>query len=85
LAPDRLPGAGSAPILSAGYEGFTGRSWQELTNASPKTAEFVTPALPQSTSVSESRLRSWPRSGQRTHRFPYRPAELRRFVERRHY
>src|SRR5437773_8224032 len=27
LAPEHLLGPGSAPILPAGYEGFTGRSW----------------------------------------------------------
>jgi hypothetical protein len=41
LAPQRLPGPGAAPILTAGYEGFTGRSWSELANASPMTAEFI--------------------------------------------
>jgi hypothetical protein len=41
LAPERLPGPGSAPILAAGYEGFTGGSWQELVNMSPKAAEFM--------------------------------------------
>lgn len=34
LAPERLLGPGSAPILTAGYEGFTGRSWSELPDAS---------------------------------------------------
>jgi hypothetical protein len=42
LWPDHLPGPGSAPILSAGYEGFTGGSWSELSAASPKTAEYIT-------------------------------------------
>jgi hypothetical protein len=42
LAPERLPGPGAAPILAAGYESFTRRSWQELTNASPMAAEFMT-------------------------------------------
>ena len=42
LAPERLPGPGSALILPAGYEGFTGHSWSELTGASPLTAEFIT-------------------------------------------
>ena len=41
LAPERLPGPGSAPILAAGYEGFTGGSWQELVNTAPKAAEFM--------------------------------------------
>ena len=30
LAPQRLLGPGGAPILSAGYEGFSGGSWLEL-------------------------------------------------------
>ena len=41
LVPERLPGPGSVPILAAGYEGFTGRSWSELADASPTTAEFM--------------------------------------------
>jgi hypothetical protein len=42
LAPDRLPGPASTPILTAGYEGFTGGSWQQLAAATPTTAEFIT-------------------------------------------
>jgi hypothetical protein len=42
LLPERLLGPGSAPILPAGYEGFTGGSWQELVVASPKAAAFMT-------------------------------------------
>jgi hypothetical protein len=42
LAPERLPGPGSTPILTAGYEGFTGGSWQDLVATSPKTAEYTT-------------------------------------------
>jgi hypothetical protein len=42
LVPERLPGPGSTPILTAGYEGFTGGSWQELVATSPKTAEYTT-------------------------------------------
>jgi hypothetical protein len=42
LAPERLPGPGSTPILTAGYEGFTGGSWQQLVTTSPKTAEYTT-------------------------------------------
>ncbi len=42
LAPERLPGPGSAPILPAEYEGFTQHSWSELAGASPATAEFIT-------------------------------------------
>ena len=42
LVPQRLPGPGSTPILTAGYEGFTGGSWQDLVAAAPKTAEYTT-------------------------------------------
>ena len=42
LAPERLLGPGSAPILPAEYEGFTQHSWSELVGASPMTAEFIT-------------------------------------------
>ncbi len=42
VAPERLPGPGSALILPAEYEGFTQHSWSELTGASPMTAEFIT-------------------------------------------
>lgn len=41
LAPDRLPGPDSVPILTGGYEGFTGGSWSELAATSPRTAEFI--------------------------------------------
>jgi hypothetical protein len=41
LALEYLPGPGSVPILAAGYEGFTGYSWQELTSTAPMTAEFM--------------------------------------------
>jgi len=41
LVPERLPGPASAPILAAGYESFTRRSWQELVDTSPMTAEFI--------------------------------------------
>ena len=41
LAPDYLLGPGSRPILSAGYEGFTGRSWEELMATAPMTAAFM--------------------------------------------
>jgi hypothetical protein len=41
LAPQHLPGPGSAPILTAGYESFTGGSWAELADASPRTAAFI--------------------------------------------
>lgn len=42
LLPERLPGPGSAPILPAGYEGYTGGSWQHLTAVSPKSAGYIT-------------------------------------------
>jgi hypothetical protein len=42
LAPERLSGPGGTPILTAGYEGFTGGSWQDLVATSPKTAEYTT-------------------------------------------
>jgi hypothetical protein len=42
LLPESLPGPGSAPILPAGYEGFTGGSWQQLAATSPKTAGYIT-------------------------------------------
>ena len=42
LVPERLPGPDSAAILTAGYESFTGRSWQELAGMSPLAAEFIT-------------------------------------------
>ena len=42
FAPELLMGPGSAPILPAGYEGFTGSSWDALATASPKATEFAT-------------------------------------------
>lgn len=42
LVPERLPGPDSTPILTAGYEGFTGGSWQQLAATSPMTAEYTT-------------------------------------------
>ena len=41
LAPDYLLGPGSKPILAAGYEGFTGRSWQEFIATAPTAAAFT--------------------------------------------
>ncbi len=41
LAPERLPGPGSTPILTAEYRNFTGGSWSELADASPRTAAFI--------------------------------------------
>jgi len=42
LAPEHLLGPDSAPILRAGYESFTGRSWSELTSTSPGATGFMT-------------------------------------------
>jgi hypothetical protein len=42
IAPEHLLGPNSAPILNAGYEGFTGYSWSELTSTSPNAADFMT-------------------------------------------
>jgi len=42
VAPELLIGPHSTPILPAGYEGFTGGSWQALAAASPKTTEYLT-------------------------------------------
>jgi hypothetical protein len=42
IAPEHLLGPGARPILAAGYEGFTGGSWQHLVATSPKTAEYTT-------------------------------------------
>jgi hypothetical protein len=42
LAPEHLLGPGSAPILPAGYEGFTRSSWLALAAASPATAGYMT-------------------------------------------
>ena len=42
IAPEHLLGPNSAPILKAGYEGFTGNSWSELAATSPMTIEFMT-------------------------------------------
>ncbi len=41
-APELLIGPGSAPILPAGFEGFTGSSWGTLAAVSPKAPEYVT-------------------------------------------
>ncbi len=42
IAPEHLLGPNSAPILKAGYEGFTGNSWSELAGTSPMTIKFMT-------------------------------------------
>jgi hypothetical protein len=40
--PEHLLGPGGVPILTAGYEGYTGGSWHELVATSPKTAGYIT-------------------------------------------
>jgi hypothetical protein len=42
LAPEHLVGPGSRPILAAGYEGFTGGSWQHIVATSPRAADYMT-------------------------------------------
>jgi hypothetical protein len=42
LAPTHLLGPGGQPILPAGYEGYTGRSWDQLAATSPDTAGYIT-------------------------------------------
>ena len=39
--PDQLLGPGGAPVLPAGYEGFSGGSWADLASTSPKTAAYI--------------------------------------------
>ena len=39
--PDFLIGPGGEPILTAGYEGFTGSSWSELVSSAPMTAAYI--------------------------------------------
>jgi hypothetical protein len=39
--PDQLLGPGGAPILTAGYEGFSKGSWSELASASPMAAKYI--------------------------------------------
>ena len=42
VMPERLLGPGGAPILPAGYEGYSGASWHELTATSARTAGYIT-------------------------------------------
>ena len=42
VAPEHLVGPGSRPILAAGYEGFSGGSWQHLVATSSRAAEYMT-------------------------------------------
>lgn len=39
--PDHLLGPRGIPIITAGYEGFTKSSWEELGRTSPMTASFI--------------------------------------------
>ena len=41
LFPEHLPGPRGIPILTAGYEGFTGHSWAQLSSASPLAAAYI--------------------------------------------
>jgi hypothetical protein len=40
--PGHLPGPGGTAILPAGYEGYTGGSWDHLLATAPKTAGYIT-------------------------------------------
>jgi hypothetical protein len=42
LLPGYLLGPKGLPILPAGFEGFTGASWQQLATESPKATEYIT-------------------------------------------
>jgi hypothetical protein len=42
VSPDRLLGPGGQAILPAGYEGYSGGSWSELSSASPVIAGYMT-------------------------------------------
>ena len=42
IAPDHLLGPGGQAILPAGFEGYTGSSWSELSGASPMSAAYMT-------------------------------------------
>jgi hypothetical protein len=42
LAPEHLIGPSGAPILTAGYEHFTGYSWSDLANTSPNARDYMT-------------------------------------------
>jgi hypothetical protein len=41
IAPDHLLGPGGNPILTAGYEGYSGGSWSELATTSPMAASYM--------------------------------------------
>lgn len=40
-APDHLLGPGGKPILTAGYEGFSGQSWSQLATTFPMAAAYI--------------------------------------------
>ena len=42
VSPDRLLGPGGTAILPAGFEGYSGASWSELSGASPLIAGYMT-------------------------------------------
>lgn len=42
IAPDHLLGPGGQAILPAGFEGYSGGSWSELSVASPMSAAYMT-------------------------------------------
>jgi len=42
IAPDHLLGPGGQAILPAGFEGYSGGSWSELSGASPMSAAYMT-------------------------------------------
>lgn len=42
LLPEHLLGPGSRPILTAGYENFTGYSWSELADKFPRATDYIT-------------------------------------------
>jgi len=39
--PDHLLGPGGTPILTAGYENFSKKSWSELASTAPMTAKYI--------------------------------------------
>ena len=42
LAPEHLIGPSGVPILTAGYEHFTGYSWSDLANTFPNARDYMT-------------------------------------------
>jgi hypothetical protein len=42
VSPGHLVGPGGKAILPAGYEGYSGRSWPELADGSPRIAGYIT-------------------------------------------